>query len=201
MNARQSALALSALLLTAETVPVASQPSSSAPALPADDQPALAPSVGNAHKLVSTYFLDQHSDGRPLAVNGYTSVATFKKVKCLNANGCTIGFDSMVQVLCRDTGSAAYVVDFYLVSEVNNVYGVVAPVQTAPHGYAVFSNKSATTGYRAYTGPFSFQNYQGVANGTTNSGSLQVKMVWAGGTDTPDCVLGDWTVSIPVYSP
>ena len=196
MNARQFALALASTILMG----AGPQPPSSAPILSNAAQPDAAPSIGSSHKLESTYFRDRHADGRALTANGYTSVVTFKNVTCANTKGCNIGFDGMVQVLCenKDTNGNAYEVAFHLVSEVNGVYGSVAPLQEDTWVWGQGKNAQ----YIAIGEPFYYQNYQGVANGTTNSGALQVELVQKGATtDIPDCILGDWTVSIPFYSP
>ena len=192
MKPRQFALAFAATFLTG----AAAQVPPSAPILPDTELLSPAPAIGAAHKLTSTYFLDRHADRRPLAVNGYTSVVTFRSVKCTNTKGCNIGFDAMVQVLCRNMGTDPYEVAFYLVSEVDGAYGAVAPFQSRN---AIFPHVVRTTYYEPIGAPFILQNYQDVADGSTNSGALQVEMVQISRAGSPDFVLGDWTVSITVY--
>ena len=200
MNIRQIVIALCSTMLmdgTALTVP---KVPSSAPVLSNAEEPSFAPSIGFAHKLKSTYFLDQHADGRSLTVNGYTSVLTFKNLSCgTGTQGCEIGFDGMIQVLCRNTdGSSShyYEIGLYAISVVDGVYGAVAPLQNPLIEFISSGNPNYFT-----VGTFSYLNYQGVTNGTTNNGALQIEMLQFGGTDSPDCILGDWTVSIPFYSP
>jgi hypothetical protein len=193
MKTRQFALAFASTILMG-----AGPPPTSAPMFSSAAQPDAAPSIGSSHRLASTYFLDQHADGRLLTRDGYTSVVTFKNIKCTNTKGCNIGFNAMVQVLCRDTGTDHYGVAFYLVSEVNGAYGTVAPFQSRT---AVYSHVESTTYYEPIGAPFILQNHQGVADGSTNGGAVQVEMIQTGGPDTPDCILGDWSVSIPFYSP
>jgi len=192
MNVGQFAIASLVTLLTAE-VP------SSAPILPAAEQPVSPPlSLIAPHTLKSTFFFSKHADGRRVTANAYTSVVTFDSIKCASTKGCHFGFDGMIQILCRNTDSNEfhyYAADIYLVSEINGVYGSVAPSQTS------LDIDGAEPTYFPITPPYFFQSYQAVKNGTTNSGALQVEMVQTGGTDTPDCILGDWTATVPFYAP